>query len=319
MSVHHLILPWASAQTPDCQDQWPALALPQLQRLLSRLKALPALTDSDERLSMPHERALASALDLPGGDGLLPWAAVQARHDLPNAPAQPVGWAFVSLCHWQVHTHQVLMGHLPLAGLTATESDALLESMRDYFAEDGITLYAEQPGRWLAQSDLFASVSSAALDRVCGRNPDVWMPTDAIAAPLRRLQNEMQMLLYTHPVNDVRQAHGLPVVNSFWLHGCGTLAAEVQLPAPAAWPQVVPDLRNAALAGDWSAWAQAWQRIDTTRMAALHQALDQGDPVRLTLCGERNCQCWTSEGVGLWQRVRQRLTRQPLTELLASL
>jgi hypothetical protein len=33
------------------------------------------------------------------------------------------------------------------------------------------------------------------------------------------------MLLYTHPLNDAREAQGLLPVNSFWLSGCGRAQA----------------------------------------------------------------------------------------------
>ncbi|MFM1764286.1 MAG: hypothetical protein RIU71_49, partial [Pseudomonadota bacterium] len=38
------------------------------------------------------------------------------------------------------------------------------------------------------------------------------------ARTLQRLQSEMQMLLYQHPVNDLRSQHGRWAVNSFWVH-----------------------------------------------------------------------------------------------------
>ncbi len=71
-------------------------------------------------------------------------------------------WAFITLCHWKLNSHHVAMGHLPLPGLGGAESDDLLAAMRPYFEEDGIQLYPDQPGRWLAQGDVCRDAASAA-------------------------------------------------------------------------------------------------------------------------------------------------------------
>ena len=97
---------------------------------------------------------------------------------------------------------------------------------------------------WLLERVLPA----ASLDRVVGRTIDDWMPRTPQAGPLRRLQQEMQMLLYTLPLNDERQRGGLLPVNSFWLHGTGALPA-TRHAAPGPLPLVTHYLRDAALQG----------------------------------------------------------------------
>lgn len=128
---------------------------------------------------------------------------------------------------------------------------------------------------------------------------DRWLPRNAATRPLRRLQQEMQMLLYTHPVNDRRAETGLPLVNSFWASGTGVLPAS-QAAAPAQGPQVVSTLREAALLQDWTAWASEWQRVDAEHCAPLRQQLDAGQPVALTLAGERRATTWRT--AGSWRR-----------------
>lgn len=169
-------------------------------------------------------------MGLSGADGELPWAALQARKT-------EGAWAFVSPCHWQIGALHVAMHHAPLPQFEAAESKALLAAMQPYFAEDGITLYYDQAQRWLAQGEVFRGLASASLDRVAGRQLDPWMPKAAQASGLRRLQSEMQMLLYTHPVNSARSQRGLLPVNSF---GSAAPAPclycrKQPMPAPGAW------------------------------------------------------------------------------------
>src|SRR6202012_2362677 len=100
---------------------------------------------------------------------------------------------------------------------------------------------------------------------------------------LRRLQSEAQLVLHSHPVNEAREERDVPVVNSIWPSGCG----HAQRADAAATPVLSGALRAPLLAGDWAAWAEAWQAIDASDIAALHTALGRGETVRLTLCGER--------------------------------
>jgi hypothetical protein len=151
-------------------------------------------------------------------------------------------------------------------------------------------LHFKSPNCWLASGDIFKDLPTASLDRVVGRNVENWMPRSPQAAALRRLQNEMQMLLYTHPINDARSARGVLPVNSFWMSGTGALAPN--LPAHPA-PLVVNTLRDAALNEDWATWAQAWQVLDATECAAMLAHLKPGATAQLTLCGERSAQSFT--------------------------
>lgn len=195
---------------------------------------------------------------------------------------------------------QVLMQDPAALELHDEHARELFAALQAWFADDGIELNLETPQRWLARGELFRDLVSASLDRVSGRDVAAWMPESPQARILHRLQSEMQMLLYTHPVNDARAAQGLPAVNSFWVSGAGALPPTVpEISAPA----LDLSLRESALRQDWAAWAQAWQQLDATRGAALLAAQERGEPVRLTLCGERAWQTFESAPRSLLQRV----------------
>ncbi|MEI8169765.1 MAG: phosphoglycerate mutase [Rhodoferax sp.] len=320
----HLLIPFAFCSSDGCAPVLPTLQLPHLQKLLSRLTPEPLDAGDEFTLSPPHERALARALGLPVLDGLLPWAALEATK---NPAAHRLGaWAFITPCHWQVGTHHIAMSGQALPDFSAQESQTLLAAMKPYFEEDGITLLYDNPNRWLACGDVFKDLPTASLDRVVGRNVENWMPRSPAAAPLRRLQNEMQMLLYTHPVNDARSARGVLPVNSFWLSGTGALP-QPQAPTATPKPIVANSLRDAALNEDWAAWAKAWQTLDATECAALLAALDHpprnANPdvsaVTLTLCGERSAQTFTARPRPLLKRFMSLFGSQPPYNLLKQL
>ncbi|MDR3453591.1 MAG: phosphoglycerate mutase [Rhodoferax sp.] len=315
----HLLIPFAASSSPACQQALESLKLPHLEKLLGRLTLTHTDTADESSLTPPHERVHARALGLVARDGCVPWAARQAAQaglhaDLAQQAASNAAWAWITPCHWHVHADYIVMGNPQTQGLEAAPSQTLLAAMRPFFEEDGITLHYAAPTQWLARGEVFRDLATASLDRVAGRDIDAWRPKTAQAAALRRLQNEMQMLLYTHPLNDERAGHGLAPVNSFWVSGTGTLPAGWSEPAPS--DLVMPQaLREAALAGDWAAWVNAWQQLDATECAALLHALDAGQSVSLSLCGERSALTFNGGRTGLLKKLMSQLGRQPLSSL----
>jgi hypothetical protein len=311
-----LLIPFAGRGTPACREAMKTLRLPKLEALLARLALVDEDLQGEETLSPPHERALAAALGLPSPDGLIPWAALEARRAGLDGTGE--GWGIATLCHWQVGIDDVVLGDPGAIVIEPAESEALLAIARPYFEEDGIALHASSvPGRWLAQGAVFEGLATASLDRAIGHPIAQWSPLTEGARPLRRLQNEMQMLLYTERVNDERSARGVPPINSFWLSGTGRLAADaVPNEAP---PQVAHGLREAALRDDGAAWAQAWAALDAGPVAELLAAAGRGAEVQLTLCGDRGARRYAAQPRGLVGWAKSMLQRPSAPAVLEAL
>ena len=274
----HLILSHAASHRwPEAE--LPALKLPHLQQLLGRMHRVQTLADLEwERPHplMPHERALAQALGWPD-NGPWPWAARD------TGEAGPQAW--ITPCHWQVGMDQVVMLPPEALALTDEESRQLLQAMQPYMAEDGLQLQWRSALRWHARGQVLEGVASASLARVSGVNIRPWITDGSLPTALQRLQSEMQMLLYNHPVNDARMARGQLTVNAFWLHGAGQVPPS---PDPTD-VRCLQDLEDSARQGDALGWQAAWQRIDRDVLAPLSQT--EG-PLTLTLCSETAAHTW---------------------------
>lgn len=322
--AEHLIIAHAGGPAPQAAQgpSLPPLQLPQLARLLGRLAPEAAAVGAPAHLSMPHERALAQSLGLPDDDGLLPLAAWDvASGQVPDVPAtQAAGsaWAWLTPCHWTVGRDHIRMDDPRGLALSDEESRQALAAMTPFFEEDGVQVTWVSPLRWLARGEMLRHLPCASLERVAGGAVDDWMPRSAQARTLRRLQQEMQMLLYTHPLNDARERAGRPTINSFWVSGAGVLPAHFSFDA-AHMPRLETSLADAATRGDQAAWQAAWQAIDREVLPALHQRLDTGLPVRLTLCGEREARSWHSAPAGWWQRLTRSLRAPAVAAVLDSL
>ena len=316
----HLLIPHASALSEASAHTLRDLSLPNLARLLTLLQATTRDVDDEYTLSPPHERALATAHGWHGHDGRWPWAALHASADGIDTAQRP--WGLLTPVHWHVGREHISLADPSALDLSADESRVLFDAVRPLFDEDGAgtSLAWAAPMRWYLAHEHLADLPCASIDRVIGRNVDLWLRGDPQASAeqlarvrwVRRLQNEVQMLLHQHPVNEAREARGALPVNSFWLSGCGR--------AQRATAQVTVDdrLRAPLLAEDWAGWADAWRSLDADALGPLAAAAAQGEPVALTLCGERGWQRYDAVPRSLWQRLGDRFrTVEPHTTLTA--
>lgn len=316
-SPRHLLIPFAGRGSPACRAALPALKLPNLESLLARLTLADTDTQDESTRSPPHERALARALGIPAADGCIPWAALEARQTGIAAADDREGWGLVALCHWQVGIDDVVLGDPSAIEIDAAESAALLAAAQPFFEEDGIALHPSSvPGRWLARAPIFDGLATASIDRAVGCPISQWSPLGDSAQPLRRLQNEMQMLLYTQRVNDDRAARGVPPINSFWLSGTGALKDAT--PTASA-PTVSDALRVDALRDDGAGWAGAWQALDAGDIATLLADCTRGTEVTLTLCGDRSAQRYTAQPRGLARWAKSLFEKTRAASVLESL
>lgn len=298
----HLLIPCAGALSDAGRAATEALALPTLGRLLARLQHQRRDAGDETTRTPPHERALAEALGWPVADGALPWAAHQAQQD--GIAVGEHAWGLLTPAHQHVGTEQVSLLDPALLQLDEAESRHLLDAVRELFESEGFQVAWGAPLRWYVAHPMLDGLATASLDRVIGRNVDAWLPDQAPARLLRRLQMEVQMVLHRLPLNEAREARGQLAVNTTWLSSCGK-AQPVRNDTP---PVVDDRLRNAALNEDWAAWQQAWQAMDAGPIAQLLTAAERGAPVQLTLCGERHADHYAPPATtGLLQRLRRLL------------
>jgi hypothetical protein len=292
----HLLIPFASALGENAARSFKELALPGLAQALSLLKPEPAVLGTDEySLTPPHERAFAALCGWQGDDGGLPFAALHAQAD--GVAVDGLAWAELTPMNMQVGSDQVTALDPAVLELGDAESAALFQALEQLFpADEGWRTAWGAPTRWYVAHTSLQGLRCASPDRVLGRAVDPWMPEQR---RLRTLQNEVQMLLHGHALNEAREARRQLPVNSVWISGCGT----PQAGAAAAGLQVDDRLRTPLLAGDWAAWAEAWAALDAGPIAALVQAAEQGRDVRLTLCGERFAQTFAAQPRPWWKRL----------------
>jgi hypothetical protein len=315
----HLLIPFATALSEPAAQILRDQPLPHLQRLLARLAARrepswPGVVVDEFSFTPPHERVLAEAFGWTGSDGRWPFAALHAVVD--GITVGQDAWGELTPAHWIAGRDQVMLANPVELALDEAASRALLQAVSPLFIDEGFRVEWGSPMRWFIAHPMLTDLRTASPDRVIGRNIDAWLPYDPAARVLRRLQQEVQMLLYQHALHDERAARGLLPVNSFWLSGCGV---GQPVPTTGLATTLVDGLRGPALAEDWTAWAEAWASLDAGPLVEAATRAEQGDPIRVTLCGERHWLRLEPPADGWWRTLQRRWQPPQPAQLLADL
>ncbi|WP_341315032.1 regulator [Paraburkholderia sp. IMGN_8] len=223
----HLLLPFALPAAADASTALHDIQSPALDRLIARATLVERVVGEDFQRTLPHERWVARQFGtLPGGAAAAdeaPLAPYMLRAD-GGEPGNAT-WACVQPVHVRIaHDHLVLIDPASLE-LSDDEAAALLAVARPLIEELGVRIEAPKPARWYLSGEGFGTLAGASPLRASGRNIEIWLPHEAHSGERSRawmkLQNEVQMAWFEHPVNEAREARGLPAVNSIWFHAQG--------------------------------------------------------------------------------------------------
>jgi hypothetical protein len=328
----HLLLPFALPAAADASTALHDIQSPALDRLIARATLVERVVGEDFQRTLPHERWVARQF------GALPERSPNNAAAADEAPLAPymlradggepgnATWACVQPVHVRIaHDHLVLIDPASL-DLSDEEAAALLAVARPLIEELGVRIEAPRPARWYLSGDGFGSLAGASPLRASGRNIEIWLPHEAHSGERSRawmkLQNEVQMAWFEHPVNEAREARGLPAVNSIWFHAQGAAqpvrspfaqvfsdaAATRGLAMTAGVETGAPPASFGALAApaggvtlveldpfsapyieqDWARWNAAFAAAQTDWFEPALAALQSGQfaELGLTLCGD---------------------------------
>ena len=296
----HLFVPnatWSDA---------PAIDLPHLKMLWqawSQVATQHAPTD----WASPIERLYAEALgiDTPDREAPLPFAALA---DPAGKKDEPCAW--VRPIQVMSGMNEIMVEALPPKSLSAAEADALVSAMAPLCKEDGMTLLAIEPERWLLKGERLRGITTPSLARARNQHLAPYVPfvsaqiagqVPAAADNLRwllRLQNEVQMLYYTHPLNDERAAKRLPSVSGIWIEGAGHLSEPPRRSVEAIW---LPNLSDTA--GAHVDWVQAWQDMDRNQLRPIYAGGSPDD--RITFGNSDSAVTWKRCATGLAAKINR--------------
>ncbi len=118
--------------------------------------------------------------------------------------------------------HAILVGTQDL-DLATQDVKALVGMLQQHFSQDDVSVFSLDVQHWFIGVKKQQNLTTVPLAEAVGRNVNFILPEGEDSVYWRQFLNESQMLLYTHEVNQQREASGQLSVNSLWLYGGGAL------------------------------------------------------------------------------------------------
>lgn len=191
-------------------------------------------------------------------------------------------WLRADPAHVQMQREQLVLQ--PDVCLNASEAEQLCTALNEHFADEGLHFFAPYPQRWYLRLDTTADMVSYPPGQVAGKNLRAFMPQGTDALRWHQVFNEIQMLLFDHPVNLARESQGELPINSVWLWGGGSAIEKLSRP----FSRLIGDSSLAEAFAQVSGICHNLFPLDVGQFAAdhadalivwdgLHRALQQGD------------------------------------------
>jgi hypothetical protein len=106
--------------------------------------------------------------------------------------------------------------------LELDEIEMLTAALNQHFASDGLAFFWHGD-TWFLRLDNHPNIATHAPEAALNKDVAAYLPTGEGATKWASFINELQMLLFEHPVNLAREAKKLPAINSVWCYGGGQL------------------------------------------------------------------------------------------------
>lgn len=290
----HLIVPDLLSHEYLASGVAEGLALPALERMLVR-------GVHEMRGGESLEAVLSDLFFEPGYSGT-PVAAVSAAFDGLGGGC----WLRADPAHMQLRRTQLVLQ--PLADTAAEEGAQLCAALNEHFAGQGMTFAAPHPQRWYLRLDAQPDIRTVPLSQAGGRDIRGLLPEGRDGARWQQLFNEMQMLLFGHPLNAAREERGELPVNCLWLWGNG--AADIRTPcryAGVVSDEALAEMFAAAAGVDFAGWAGSWRADEgggeqLLVWTGLRNALRHNDPDGWRAALQDFEKCYAQP---LWQALRR--------------
>lgn len=120
----------------------------------------------------------------------------------------------------------VLVAHEDIP-LEFEESQAIADELNRFFADDPWHIKVVEAHRWVLEAEHAYELNLQTLDKALGQHVFDLMPKGKDSDYWKRTLNEMQMFLFSLPLNQEREAQGKLPVNSLWFWGEGRLEADI--------------------------------------------------------------------------------------------
>ena len=282
MKSFHLVITDLFLHNDFATEVCAGLRLPALEKMLAR-----GASTGSARTGFGSARMDVSDVSLE--NHLCELFGVPCRTDAPVAPISAAFdglgegcWLRADPAHLRLQREQMVL--LPNVDISADEAGQLCAALNGNFAGQGMEFFAPHPQRWYVRLDKLPDIVTVPLSQAAGRNVHDLLPKGVEALRWHQVFNEIQMLLFAHPVNEDREARGELPINSlwFWGGGCGVNATPQKNYDSVSSDEVLAGMFASAAGIPFAGWSGQWRDEERNGRqllvwTGLRRALQQGD------------------------------------------
>jgi len=130
--------------------------------------------------------------------------------------------------HLQADMDHALLTSSEDLNISSKEAELMCAALNQHFKQDGLDFISLTDDQWLVFSKQEIQLSTTPLVEAVGRNINFLLPGGEHGSRWKQVLTEAQMLMFSHDVNEKRDAQAEMSINSLWFHGSGTLPANVE-------------------------------------------------------------------------------------------
>lgn len=313
MNHLEILIPFSLPPAEMAADLFREMKVPALATLLSRARSAPSSYREEIsegfRRALPHETWLARQFGLDTAESNSSPAVARALMQSFGIDAEAGTWFILQPVHIHIARDHLVLTDPKELKLTEDESRTLYDIAAALFEESGKLLKYGSAEIWFVRADDWAGLQTATPDAASGHNIDIWMPKGATERNWRKVQNDVQMHWFNHPINERRESAGQKSANSLWLwggssavgstravydclfnlndwmksfwqfaprHAIATDANDLITSGSAHGLAVLDTLRDAALVSDWARWLEYMHALEATWFMPILQGMKAG-------------------------------------------
>jgi len=134
-------------------------------------------------------------------------------------------WLYAAPVHLVLQRDTFSLAEMVPLPLESDEIAALTEALNHYLQADNKQFFWHE-NQWFLKLEAHPNVQTSLPTLAINQDIANYMPTGAGATEWAKFQNELQMLLFAHPVNAARETRRLPLINSIWCYGGGQITED---------------------------------------------------------------------------------------------
>lgn len=131
-------------------------------------------------------------------------------------------WLYAAPVHLVLQRDSFSLAEPVPLPLKKEEIDALTAALNKHFEADKIQFFWHEK-QWFLRLEQNPNIQTKPPEASFNKDISAYLPKGEGAIKWAAFSNEIQMLLFEHPVNIAREAKRLPAVNSIWCYGLGQI------------------------------------------------------------------------------------------------